>query len=262
MKLDELFGVRGQVALVTGGASGLGLAMAAALATNGAKVVIADVDGERLRQAAVVLDGLGDVETAVVDIADPASVDRLVDGIDQRHGRLDVAVLNAGISIGPGFDAPAGEIDNVTTQAWERVLDVNLSGTFHCLQAVARLMKRQRRGRIVTIASMAGLRSQRSIGYGYIASKSGVVALTKQCALELAQHGVQVNCIAPGPFATQIAGGRINTPEGVQRFSAMTPMNRVAAPQEICGALMLLASGAGSFMTGAIIAVDGGMSAH
>ena len=237
--------------------------MAEVLAVNGARVVMADIDGPRLQASAKRLLEHGlDVEIEVLDVTDPEAMKSVVSAICSRKGKLDIAIVNAGISVGPGFVAPEGRIENVPSSSWQKVVDVNLGGAFYTLQAVSAAMKRQASGRIVVIGSMAGIRSQPNIGYAYIASKAAVTALTRQLSLELASHGVAVNGIAPGPFATQIAEGRINRPEVAPCFAAMSPMNRVALAEEIKGAAMLLASNAGSFMTGAIIAVDGGMSAQ
>jgi NAD(P)-dependent dehydrogenase (short-subunit alcohol dehydrogenase family) len=263
MKLDRLFDVTDRIALITGGASGLGFAMAEALGINGAKLVLIDKNEaaladacRRLEERAVRCEGVH------LDVTDAQAVRREVLAIHQRHARIDIAILNAGISLGPGFDAPAGQLENVPLDTWNKLLDVNLTGAFVMLQAVSPLMKAQRSGRVIIVSSMAGVRSQPSIGYGYIASKAGVVALTRQAALELAPFGVHINGIAPGPFSTQIGGGRINSPEGASRFAEMSPLRRVARPHEIQGVAMLLASDACSFMTGTVIPVDGGMCAQ
>jgi NAD(P)-dependent dehydrogenase (short-subunit alcohol dehydrogenase family) len=262
VKTQQLFDVAGRVALVTGAAGGLGFAMAEVLADNGAHVVMTDIDTDRMATAAQrLLDAGLRVETIALDVTRAVSVAAAVDEVVDRHGRLDIAIVNAGVSIGPGFTAPEGQIENVRVGDWQRVLDVNLSGAFCTLQAVTALMKRQAAGRIIVIGSMAGMRSQPSIGYAYVASKAAITAVTRQAALEMAPFGVAVNGIAPGPFSTQIAGGRINHPDVAPRFAAMNPLNRVASASEIQGATLLLASDAGSFMTGAILAVDGGMSA-
>lgn len=262
MPASPLFDVRDCVTLITGAAGGLGLAMAEAFAAGDARVVLADNDGERLERATARLreDG-GTVEGVTLDVSNAAAVQAAVDGVCQAHGRLDVAILNAGISVGPGFDAPAGEIENVALDTWTKVLAVNLTGTFLTLQSVCAAMKQQHRGRIVVVSSMAGLRSQPSIGYAYIASKAGVAALTRQAALEMAPFRVHVNGVAPGPFATGIGGGRLHQPEVAAHFAAMSPLNRVAKADEIVGAALFLASAAASFVTGAIVPVDGGMSA-
>jgi NAD(P)-dependent dehydrogenase (short-subunit alcohol dehydrogenase family) len=262
MRSSELFNVTGQVALVTGAASGLGLSMSEVLGANGARVIMIDVDETRLASSVGRLQELGvQAEGVVLDVSDAEAVKRVIGEISQRHSRLDIAMLNAGISGGPGFDVPAGQIENVHASGWGKVLDVNLSGTFFTLQTVAGIMKKQRSGRIVVTSSMAGIRSQPSIGYSYIASKAAVAALIRQTALELAPFDVQINGIAPGPFSTQIGEGRINSPEVAQHFAAMTPLNRVASAEEIKGVTMFLSSRASSFMTGAVVPVDGGMSA-
>lgn len=262
MKAATLFDVSGDITIVTGAASGLGLAMAEAMAANGAHVVMADIDAGRLDAAVERVQGAGgEVEGAVVNVTDSASLRALIDGTASRHGRLDCVFANAGISVGPGFTSPAGEIERVAPADWSRVLQINLTSVFETLQLTAAHMKARRSGRIVVTCSVAGLRSEPIIGYAYVASKHAVAGLIRQSARELAQHGVRVNGIAPGPFLTGIGGGRLHTDEFNAGFAALTPMGRVADPEEIKGVALLLASRASSYMTGAIISVDGGMIA-
>jgi NAD(P)-dependent dehydrogenase (short-subunit alcohol dehydrogenase family) len=262
MKAAALFDVSGDITIVTGAASGLGLAMAEVMAANGARVVMADVDAGRLDVAVERIRASGgEVEGAVVDVTNSASLRSLIDGTIARHGHIDCVFANAGISVGPGFTSPAGEIERVSPDGWSRVLQVNVTSVFETLQLTATHMKARRSGRIIVTCSIAGLRSEPIIGYAYVASKHAVAGLIRQSARELAQHGVRVNGIAPGPFLTGIGGGRLHGEEFNAAFAALTPMGRVADPDEIKGVALLLASRASSYMTGTIISVDGGMIA-
>jgi NAD(P)-dependent dehydrogenase (short-subunit alcohol dehydrogenase family) len=246
--LARIFDVRGRVVLVTGGASGLGLAIATVLANCGARVIIADRDEARLGATAADLPA---VEPALVDVADPAAVDALVGSVVDRHGRLDVAFANAGIGAGRGPGDATGLIDSFDLTLWQQVLDVNLNGVVHTVRAAARPMKHQRRGSIIVTASTAGLRQDPYVSYSYVVAKAGVVNLVHQAALDLARWQVRVNAIAPGPFRTNLGGVGPRRPEAV-------PLGRMGDPAEVRGLALLLASDASSFMTGAVYPIDGG----
>ena len=256
----DLFGMAGQVAAVTGAASGLGLAMAEALAGAGATVVLLDVDAQGLEAARKSITAAR-VETAVLDVSDRAAIRSEIDRIVARHGRIDAVVANAGVTAGPGYRTEIGQINAVKDEQWDRVLSINLSGVFVTLQAAAAHMKKQRSGRIVAVASVAGLKSEVMCGYAYTATKAAVVNLVRQAAMELAPYNVMVNGIAPGPFRTNIANGRIRQPEVEAEFASMVPLGRIASPQELKGLALLLASPASSFMTGTTIPIDGGIMA-
>jgi NAD(P)-dependent dehydrogenase (short-subunit alcohol dehydrogenase family) len=258
----NMFSLEGRVAAITGAASGLGLAMAEALAEAGATVALLDIDAEALERAAQAIRAAGGrAETALLDVSDRAAIRATIDGIAARHGRLDVAIANAGVTAGPGYRTAIGQINAVDDAQWDRVLGINLTGVFVTLQAAAAHMKRQRSGRIVAVASVAGLKSEVMCGYAYTATKAAVVNLVRQAAMELAPYDVMVNGIAPGPFRTNIAGGRIKNPEVEAEFASMVPLGRIATPDEIKGLALLLSSPAASFMTGTTIPVDGGIMA-
>jgi len=263
--MTAMFDLAGQVALVTGAASGLGLAYAEVLAAHGAHVVMADIDAARLAaEAARLARGGAAVETAVVDVADAPALRAAIDGAAARHRRLDIVFANAGISAGPGFALmPDGAIANVQPEAWDRVLGINLTAVFRTIQGAAAHMKPRNAGRIVVTASVAGLRAEPLVGYAYAATKAAVVNLVRQAAVELAPFNVLVNAIAPGPFFTNIAGGRLQRePEIAARFAALVPLGRIARPEEIKGLALLLAAPAGSYITGAVIPIDGGAAAR
>jgi NAD(P)-dependent dehydrogenase (short-subunit alcohol dehydrogenase family) len=265
VKLLNLFDVNGHVAVVTGAANGLGLAFTEALAMNGATVVMVDIDAAALEAAAARLQAGGcKVEPAVLDIADTAALRGAIDGAVAKHGRLDAVFANAGISSGPGFDvSPRGQIEALDPAVLEQVIKINLTATLFTMQFSAQHMKKRRSGSIVATASIAGMRAEPLAGYPYVATKAAVGNLVRQMAVELAPHNVRVNAIAPGAFLTNIAGGRLHRePEVVKQFAAMSPMNRIGDTNEIKGLALLLASSAGSFITGTVIPIDGGATAR
>jgi len=263
MRAEALFDVRGHVAIVTGAASGLGLAMAEVMAENGAIVAMLDIDAVGLDAAVTRLKEAGHaVEAIGLDVGDTARLRATIDAVAEKHGRLDVVFANAGISAGRSFQFPEGEIDAVDIEKWQQVLQVNLTSVFVTLQAAAERMKAQRSGRIIVTSSIGGIRAERMVGYAYAATKAAVNNLVRQAALELAPYNVLVNAIAPGPFLTNIAGGRLHRePETVQKFADMVPLGRIARPDELKGLALLLASPASSFITGAVIPIDGGVTA-
>jgi len=264
MSAASLFDLSGQTVVVTGAASGLGLAIAEAMLEAGANLVMSDVNGaeltietERLRPLA-----RGTLDGMVTDVSDPPQVDALMDSALQRHGAVDVAFANAGVSAGRSYVIDEGRLENVDIRAWDHVLRINLNGVLATLRAAARPMRARRRGRIVVTSSIAGLRAEAMSGYAYVASKAAVNNLVRQAAMDLAPFNVLVNAIAPGPFATGISGGRLRQPEVGERMKSYIPLGRIAEPSEIQGLALLLASRASSYITGAVIPVDGGASAR
>lgn len=257
--VDDLFSLRGQVALVTGGASGLGYAFASILADAGADTVIADVDPGGLAEAVAALSKGGNTVSGIqLDVSDAAAVRAAVDGIAGDRGRLDVAFANAGIGRGASPMTAAGSLDEMSMTDYNTLIDINLHGAVYTAQSAARHMKRQRSGSIVVTASTAGLRNDPFTAYSYTIAKAAVVNFTRQAAHDLARWGVRVNAIAPGPFRTRIGGKGPRSAEGDAKWDAVVPLGRMGDPGEIRGLALLLASGAGSFMTGGIYPVDGG----
>ena len=252
--MSDLFDVSGVSAVVTGAASGLGFAMAEVMANSGARVTLADLDAEGLEQAAGRLSG--DVRTVQLDVSDADAVERLFDEVAAEHGRVDVAFANAGISLEPGVLDPSGGLEALDFANWDRVLGVNLNGVVFTMKAAARHMKRQGSGRIVVTASTAGFGTDPMVGYSYSATKAAVIIIVRQAALELAKHGVHVNAIAPGPFRTNIGSDAAPIPP--EAWNEIVAIGRMAEPDELKGVVLLLASPASSFMTGAVIPVDGG----
>jgi NAD(P)-dependent dehydrogenase (short-subunit alcohol dehydrogenase family) len=261
--LGRLFDVRGHRAVVTGSAGGLGFAIAEALADCGAHVTLADIDAERLEAstASLVERGLA-ARSFVADVSDESQVEAMIGDMVEAEGGLDVCFANAGIAAVPGFGVENGQqLSTVERSDWDTVLGVNLNGVLFTMKHAAAVMKPQGSGRIVVISSIAGLRSESVVCYGYSASKGAVINLVRQAALELAPHGVLVNAICPGPFkGTMIGGGNTEDPEPEieQAWVEMIPLGRMATPEELKGLALLLSSPAGGFITGTALPIDGG----
>jgi NAD(P)-dependent dehydrogenase (short-subunit alcohol dehydrogenase family) len=261
---SSLFDVRDRVYAVTGAASGLGRAMASVLAANGARLVLLDLDADGLHSLAhgLAADGAPAPRLCVVDVSDTAALAAALHEAIAACGRIDGLFANAGISAGPGFGAsPAGALEAIAPQGWDRVLAVNLTASIAAMQAVTPAMKRQGHGRIVLTASIAGVRAEPFCGYAYAASKAALINVMRQAAVELAPHGILVNAIAPGFIHTAIGGGRLDDAAVRDRLAASVPLGRVGQPRELSGLTLLLASDAGSYITGTVIPVDGGVLA-
>ena len=233
----------GQVAVVTGAGRGIGKAIALRFAGEGARVGVFDVDGESADATARELGR--DAFSAALDVGDPAAVAAAFDALD----RLDVLVNNAGIET----RAPFLEI---TSEDWRRQVDVNLSGTFYCTQAAARVMASRSYGRIVSITSVAGLIGPIDLA-AYGASKAGIVGLTRAAALDLADLGITVNAIAPGPIETELMLGAW-TAEALRERPQHGAVARFGTVDEIAHAALFLASPESGFITGVTLSVDGG----
>ncbi|MGE3348441.1 MAG: SDR family NAD(P)-dependent oxidoreductase [Ramlibacter sp.] len=263
MRLPDMFDLSGQTMLVTGAASGLGLAISETLLEAGASVVMADVNGEQLTaQIDRLKPDFAKASGVQLDVCDIPSVDRLLDDINTRLGAIDAVFANAGISAGRGFMVESGHLENIDMDQWHKVLSVNLDGVLATMRAAGRHMRARGQGRIIVTSSIAGIRAEPVSGYAYVASKAAVNNLVRQAAIELAPHNVLVNAIAPGPFSTEINGGRLRLPESIERMRDIIPLGRIAHPEEIKGIALLLASPASSYMTGTVIPIDGGASAR
>ena len=252
MGLSDRFDVSGARVVVTGAASGLGLAMAEVMADGGARVTLADLDADGLASAAERLDA----RSFQLDVSDPEAVRRVFDEVVAEQGGVDVAFANAGISTEPGVLDERGGLEALDVETWRKVLGVNLDGVVFTMREAARHMKKQGSGKIVVTASTAGFGTDPMVGYSYSATKAAVIMLVRQAALELAKHGVHVNAIAPGPFRTNIGGDAAPIPP--EAWEDIVAIGRMAEPDELKGVALLLASPASSFMTGAVIPVDGG----
>jgi len=248
-----LFSVEGKVAVVTGASSGLGVAMARGLARAGAHVVLAARRVERLEALAAELEE-GGVRTLAVgcDVARADDVERLVDATRERFGRADVLVNNAGITeVVPAEDEPL--------ETFQRVLAVNLVGAFTCTQRFARLMWEGDGGAVVNVASVLGLVGAGQIPQAsYAASKGGLVNLTRELAAQWARRGIRVNALAPAWFQSEMTGEMFESEHSRRWIRTRTPMGRAGEEGELVGPLLFLASDAASYVTGQVLAVDGG----
>ena len=236
--------MQGKIAIVTGGLSGIGEAITRRMVAEGATVIAADLASD------VTTLGAGPLSPLRTDVADPDSVDVMVRAVVARHGRLDCLVNCAGI----GKDIP---FLDTTLEVFDRIVAVNLRGTFIVGQAAARAMRQTGGGAIVNIASVSGVVG--NVGRSaYGASKGGVVVLSQVMAVDLATHGIRVNVLAPGPVETPLVA-QMHTPEIRARWVERTPLHRYGRPEEIAGAAVFLCSDDASYITGHVLAVDGGL---
>ncbi len=249
--MSTLFDIAGRCALVTGASSGLGRHFAKTLAARGAKVAVAARRLDRLDALVAEIGSAGGTAAAVsCDVTNGASVRAAIETVEEALGPIDILVNNAGITVSkPLLDQEEDD--------WRRVIDTNLNGAWRVAQAVARRMTaRASGGSIVNIASIAGLSTMARVP-AYVASKAALVQLTKTMAAELAPAGIRVNAIAPGLFPSEMSDGYLKSEAGKAAI-ARIPLGRVGDSRELDGPLLLLVSGAGSFMTGAVLVVDGG----
>jgi len=254
-KVAELFDITGRVAVVTGGASGIGKAIALDLARFGAIVVIADAAlGPAEQVARDIRNVHGNAIAVRTDVTSRGEVDALVEKAVGEFGRIDILVNSAGII------RPAGLLD-MAEDEWDAVMNVNLKGVFLVMQAVARHMVREKYGKIINIASTCGLNTVAGPVANYAPSKAGVIQLTKVAATELGPYGINVNAIAPGPITTELHyEGR--TPDQVEEYFERSRkaavLGRIGSPEDIANVALFLATDESSLITGQVIAADGG----
>jgi meso-butanediol dehydrogenase/(S,S)-butanediol dehydrogenase/diacetyl reductase len=249
--------LEGQVAVVTAGGAGIGAATARRFAAEGAAVVIADLSGKRAESVAAEIAGRGQrVEWLKMDAADPDGVQASIKRALDAFGRLDVMVNNAGL-------AEVAPLDEITLEGWNRVIAVTLTSTFLGMKYCLPIMRRQGSGAIVNTASISGTAGDYGLS-SYNAAKAGVINLTRSAAIENARHGIRVNCVCPGTIDTRapmlLGGDRADEIRRVQ--AAANPIARMGEADEIASAVLFLASREASFITGAAVVADGGLTAH
>jgi len=247
--------LKGKVAIITGGGSGIGRAAAELFAREGAKVVVADykaVAGKEAVQA--IKDAGGDAIFFEVDVSDSAQVQRLVQAALDTYGGIDVLFNNAGVLI-------FGTVLDTDEEAWNRLMAINLTGVYLCSKAVIPHMIQRGGGSIINTSSSTGAHDVNTNIAAYVTSKGGVTLLTKAMAVDHAEDKVRVNAIAPGPTDTPMLRDNLS-PEQLEAFAATFPMKRLGRPEELAYAALFLASDESSFVTGAVLAVDGGQTAQ
>jgi NAD(P)-dependent dehydrogenase (short-subunit alcohol dehydrogenase family) len=245
----------GKVAVVTGGAGGIGRATAKLLAAGGARVLVADVkDREGRETVDQIIAARGVATYRHTDVTVEAEVEALMAAVVETHGRLDIGINNAGIA-----GAPA-RLTELSFADWRRTIDVNLHGVFLCMRAEIPRLLAGGGGAIVNTSSAAGLMGFPGLA-AYVASKHGVIGLTKSAALEHARDGIRINAVCPGGVRTPMLEAFAGSAAALEAMGRTAPMGRLASPEEIAGAIVWLCSAAASFVTGAAMSVDGGVMA-
>lgn len=246
-----MFDLSGDIAVVTGGSRGIGKAIVYALASAGATVIIADVDESNGQQICDELSANGlQAEMVKTDITESKNVEALMKYIVDKYGKLDVLVNNAGI---------LGDVSitEISDQDWSRLMSVNLTGAFYCCRAAVRHMLEKRKGKIINIASTGGKQGFPLAGVHYCASKGGIMALTRQLAIQVSPQGIHVNAVAPGTTETEMIKNR--SEEKRKYIISKIPVGRMGRPEDTAAAVLFLASKAGDYITGETIDVNGGL---
>ncbi len=248
------FDFKGEIVMVTGGSRGLGLEIAHAFGKAGAKMVITARREQWLIEAEKFLKDEGiAVDAMICDVADAASVEQMVQQTIEKNSKIDVLVNNAGLTWG----APA---ESMPLERWRQVIDANITGTFLMSQTVGRHMLERKKGAIVNVASIAGFGGGQLNTVGYNASKAAVINLTRALAVEWAARGIRVNAIAPGLFRTRMSEVLVQRAEAAN--VPVAPLGRIGKPGELAPTVLFLASEGASYITGQVVAIDGGRSAQ
>lgn len=263
--LNKMFDVRGQSVIVTGGASGIGRAYAEIMADQGASVCIFDIDQAGLDDTVARISAAGgDAWGLIVNVGDRPAMAAAFDKVAEKQGGIDTVFANAGIDPGPGFMTPEGQrnpdgaIENIPDEQWDRGIELNLTSVYVTVKNAVRHMKPRGRGRIIATSSIAADINESIVGTSYMPAKAAVNHFVRHMAMELGAYGIRVNAIMPGPFITNIAGGRLRNKADRAAFEAQSLIGRIGDVEDIKGLALLLASPAGSYMTGSLIVIDGG----
>jgi meso-butanediol dehydrogenase/(S,S)-butanediol dehydrogenase/diacetyl reductase len=244
-----------KVAIITGGGSGIGRATAELFAQEGAKIVVADYNAEMGQETVEAIKAAGGEATFVaVDVSDSAQVQQMVRVALEIYDGIDILFNNAGVLLD-------GTVLDTDEEAWNRLMSINLTGVYLCSRAVLPHMIRRGGGAIVNVSSSTGAQDVAGNIAAYVTSKGGVTLLTKAMAVDHARDNVRVNAIAPGPTDTPMLRNAM-TPEGLEQFAATFPMKRLGRPEELAAAALFLASDEASFVTGAVLPVDGGQTSQ
>jgi NAD(P)-dependent dehydrogenase (short-subunit alcohol dehydrogenase family) len=250
--MEKMFDISNKIAIVTGASRGLGKSMAIGLAKAGANIVVTDVldtsgtvkEIEKFGRKAIGLK---------VDVSKKQDIEKMVRQTIDKFGKIDILVNNAGI-------LRMGNAENMKQEDWDKVIQVNLTGQFICAQAVGKQMIQQKSGKIINIASIAGLGAYAQ-ALPYSASKAGIILMTKGLAVEWGKHNIQVNAVCPGVFATDMTDDFLKNKQFMDMIKAKVPLGRHATPDELMGTVIYLASSASDYMTGHALVIDGGWTA-
>jgi NAD(P)-dependent dehydrogenase (short-subunit alcohol dehydrogenase family) len=246
-------GLENKVVIITGAARGIGKAMLKVFLESGAKVAGIDLDEEELKKTILYLNsGESNILGIKADVSNKKDVEEMVTKVIETFGTLDVLINNAAIEIWT-------PVMSMKEKGWDKLFDVNVKGCYLCSQAVSTIMIGKRSGAIINIASLAGILADKYNG-AYASSKAAVMQLSRAMAGELAKHNIRVNCIAPGIIRTRMADSVFKNEETKKRYERIIPLGRIAEPEEIASVALFLSSGTSSYITGATIIVDGGVS--
>ncbi len=260
--MDSLYRIDGALAVVTGAAQGLGLGISEKLASNGATVIMADLQTDKVTKEASKLDARGlNVHPRQLDITDSNSVTAMFNDLAEEHGKLDILVNNAGVG------QKVTPVVDLSDEEWDRVIRVTLTGAFYCCRAAGGIMERQEAGNIVNISSING-QNPAALVAAYNVAKEGIISLTRTLALELAAYGVRVNGVCPGPVYTEFNRSNmvqrsktldLTEEQMVERIRTAIPLGRWGEPADIANSVAFLCSPAAAWITGEILRVSGGM---